>query len=754
MAEKGKPGKTLEDQIAEASQTMTPDGVMELEVDPDSPDGVAEAPFVWDEEEPNLVKTFLSHEVGRQSLRELSKMVRDNFKEAYDAAEGYRRRVANDWKLFVGDLPEKNWPFEHAANAHVPIMMKLISRVSFRMYGELFGDWQNVFGVVPVGPGDDKHAEVLDIHGNWQIREQIPDFRRQWKRGTLMFNVVGDITCHSYYDEHRKQNRHEILSPDDFIVPYTYTSMMPDYSDCPWYARVLLRYKYELQAMRGQWEDIDAVIDRDTPSFMDEPEMVIADAAAQTLGHIQIDDTKTAPYKLLQYEGYVDLPNQERQRFVQMVVDYSTGAVLKLSVHEHANWQEKLRYERQTAELEQYRLAEQAYVAMRAEREAATANVATQAQLAQATGDGEALALLQQQLQALSMAPFPPPPPPPDWLADPTDPLAAPEPPRKEPIRLFAHGVCVEPIFGPLGLGYGRVAADYNRAANTALSQFIDGATLANAGGLIIADSVDFKNGLSMGPGKINRASGVSAETLKNAIMPVPTTPPNPQLIQIVQMMDDFGEDALQAPNVLSGESGKSGETYRGISARLEQATKQLSVVTGNLRDMLEQVLKNNALLNSMFLPEEEIIQVTHHALMIPMEIKVSRRLYERNYAVTFRADLRFTSMAQRIQEADEIVQMSLTHPLLAMDMAFQRYAIEKALAARGRTDLIQRLPPPLPPMPPPGMVPPGPPGPGGPPPSPDGAVVPPPPPGGGPPPTGGGPGPTPATTNPQAQGL
>jgi hypothetical protein len=173
---------------------------------------------------------------------------------------------------------------------------------------------------------------------------------------------------------------------------------------------------------------------------------------------------------------------------------------------------------------------------------------------------------------------------------------------------------------------------------------------------------------------------------------------------------------------VLSGESGKSGETYRGIAARIEQATKQLSVSAGKYARFLNNVVRNNARLNAVFLPDNELVQMTDMETNRVVAETVGRRLYERNFRIRFTSDLKFSSQAQRISEADEVLQMPAVVPQLQTNTAFMYEATKKALIARERADMLPTLgPPPPPPETPFGAPPPMPPGPPGPPPPPGG---------------------------------
>lgn len=707
-------------------------------------DDTEPAPFLYDEDSLNLAEDFDAHPDGKKAIKKLAQKIVDEFDSDWESCEVWRKRNAEDWKLFAGDLPMKDFPYKDAANVHVPIMLENITRVWLRMDGELFGDKSNVFGVSSLGPQDDAQANLLSMHGNWQLRNEIKDFFRQQMRGELSFLTIGDVTFHSFYDVETKSNRHECLNSDEFCIPYVFTTTMPDYSDVPHLTKVLLRYKHQIEAMRGSWFDVDAVLKPgDESTFDEDPETPLADSVAQTHGLEKPDDQK-APRKILWYEGWAELPNQTKERYIQAIVDYRSKHVLRLTIHEEAPWQDKAKYKRQLDELAQFRAGQAAYQAALQNHDVAIGQVG-QAAAEGSAGPEQALQAVQSLQQ---MAPKPPPPP--SWMQDPNDTAETPQQPDKRPIHLFVHGVCIEPAAGSLGLGYGRMQADFNRAANTSMSQFTDSATLANCMTLITAGAFEWQDGVfKIAPGAINKLSGVSPAEMKDGILPFQFGAANPALIEIVEKISQWAQSSIQGPDVLSGESGKSGETARGISARIEQATKQLSVVAGKYAsEVLCNVLKNNAYLNSIFLPEDELFQMEQSMIptgMVP-PFRVGREMYERNYQVEIRADLRFASQAQRVGEADDALKLIQTIPQLQGNTSMIYGAVKKCFEARGLRDMVALLgPPPPPPMtplglpppappPPPGMPPPGPQGPGV--PSPAGMV----PPGG--PPNGPPPGP------------
>lgn len=663
---------------------------------------LAEAPFVFDEESPNLIEEFEAHPDGLEALKKITSYACESFDADWESTEKHRTRVARDWKLFSGDLPAKSYPFEHAANPHMPIMLENIVRIVFRAYDELFNDWSTVFNVLPVTPDDQPVADILSTHGNWQIREQLTDFPRQMMRGMLGYFSSGDVVYHSYYDNQRFQNCHECLTSDDFVIPFSHITTRPDYSDVPHRTKILNKYRHQIQAMDGIWHNIQEVIDREPSDWDSEPEAKFRDTLAKTQG-IEIPTTnKSGAYKLLQWEGWTDaIPDQPRDRFVQIVIDYETRRPLCLTIHEEANWQEKRRFDTQTAELDTYRQAMLDHELQKTQLLTQQTQILHQVETAPQMGvpiphPTEVQGMLDQlhpdQLQK---------PVPPSWCGpDHYDeegnllPDAAPEPVRKDAIHTFTHGVCIEPMAGNLGLGFGHIQADLNRAANTALAQFTDSATLANAWSLILSPHIDFDRPFSFGPGTVNKLKSVQG-SIDDNIYQLKPQPANPQLTDLVDRMREYGQSSAQAPEVLSGEPGKSGETFRGIQTRVEQATKQLTVPTRMFAiTVLTPVLKNNALLNSVFLPDEELVSVNIPQLRTVQQLKITRKLYERDYRTQIVSDLQFSSRQQKISDADELTQLPKAIPALMNNAAFVYATLRKSLESRGRFDLVQLLGP------------------------------------------------------------
>ena len=711
------------------------DDVSVFDLGQDSP---AEEPFAYAEDELNLVKVFKTHPEGKQALKRISEKCRTDFDNAWSATDLYRKGMADTWKLFAGTLDDKKPPYDKMSNVHVPILMENVIRMQYRQAYELFGNWTNVFGVTPIGPDDEKTARLLSLHGNWQIRKRIKDFKRQLgHRGLLIYDLFGDVTCHSYWDPQRRYNRHEVLTAEEFVCANAHVSTMPDYSDVSWVCKVMFLDGYELRKYDGHWEDVANVLQSLPPAY-DETEIgtVLRDSVDKTIG-VDSSAYQKGQYKVLQYEGWLNLPpttqkspngeeNEPRDRYCKVITDYSTGTILSLNIHERADPFDKRRFEFETSQLQSYQQAQQQRQQYMQELEATKQSALGLAHESDPNSDAPAQAIIM--ARALEEKELPPEPPMPEWMGG--NPMAQPRPVETVPIRMFAHGVNIEPIQGILGLGMGAILGPQNKAANIALSMFTDQGTLHNMKNLLVSGNVRFPGGdkLALEPGKLHRVEG--AVDLGKEVVPLDFGEGNAQLVQLVEMLVGFANRVSNTPEVLAGEAGKSGETAQGISARIEQATKMLSVPTSKYADFLSQVLENNAALNAIFLDDAEFFSVNNHDPTLgkpgQQTLSVGREMYDRPYDVEISADLKFTSTSQRISEADALVQLPNAVPEMATNFAFKQAVISKSLEARNRYDLINLLgaqpPPPqvygaptTPPAPPPGAPQP-PPGPGGPP--------------------------------------
>lgn len=660
-----------------------------------------EAPLVIDQDSPNLVPELEATDEGSKFLKTLVQECHDEFMQAWDKQKSYREQVAESWRVLFCDLPPKMKPFENCANAAIPLALQNIVRLTNKMTTEVFGDWSEVFNFVPTSPESESIAPIVSQHSNWQIRNRIPGFKRQMKRAILIFAVAGDVACHSYYDPVIRQNVHDILTCDDYVVPYSHVSVNPDFSDLPWIARRFPYHKHRLKQMakKAGWHNVEKVTSYDAPEYTNgQVETTLRDTVAEFMGEDPFGQKK-GEYEIVQYEGWVELPGQESELYCQLIFDLCSKLPLKLTVHMRAPYHERARFESQTQELQQFGQQSQQYQTAVQQKEMQVQSLVQQAQsLPQDSPDVGTFAQQAQQAQA---QPLPQQPIPPSWMADGA---TEPEPPRKEPIYMFAHGVCLEPILGSLGVGLGRIDGQLNIAANTVWSMFLDASALGNGKTFITSSNVDFAAPFRIGPGVINKAKNVMPSDLANAFLPIEFGAANPQLIEAADRFMQFGEQAANTPDIMSGASGKSGETARGVQARIEQVNAMIKVPTMSFADFAIQVMQNNCKLNAIFADEEEIFYVNRYNEDLQVQgaqmVKAARSMYDNPYDIELVGDLQFRSRSQKVSEADEIVQLPNAMPELQYNYAFKYHAIRQALQARGFNKIARTLlgpPPPLP---------------------------------------------------------
>lgn len=665
---------------------------------------------------PNLVPFFLTAgKEGKDFLGNIAEQVCRDCKRGWDNSEEHREQRRKDYIMLTGFLPSKSFPFEGCANAHTPMMFERAFRLIANVFVELFIDRDVIFGVDPVGPDDNETAELLTLHQNFQLRNEITDFIPQQQLGLLEFFVPGSVISYSYRDTRLNRNRHDVLTCEDVIVPYTHTSWQVDMSDVPWKARWVSKYKNELQDLRdsGEWAQVDEVLSKDPPSW-DFRETKVRDMGARGEGIVKPEADKSAPYVFYNYHGYTRMPGETRQRPIQVTVNVQHKQVVHFQVREEEDWRDRMRADAQQEELDQHLEDVDNFTKAKQNEEELRMRLQSPDIAPEDAADLSA-GLDEEQL---------PEPQPPPWLGEramlpPEE--QRPDPVKRVPVEMFAHGRCLVNPFGMLGLGLGRVLADLNRLGDESLNRFYDQATLSNVPSLITADGLDLgSSSIAMVPGRVFKAKGMTGESLAKAIHELKPGPANPQLMEVVNYAEARADSSVSAPGILSGEAGKSGETFRGVASRLEQAKKQLSMAGIGYLTYLDQVVKNNAKLNSIFLPEEEIFQVGNHFQSARtgftkdrQQLTVSRDMYRQTRSISFTADVRFTSQAQRIAEADEVLGMATQTQQLATNNAFVYDAVAECLRARGKQDMIPSLgakpvPPPefgMPPAPPPGMV-------------------------------------------------
>ncbi len=604
------------------------------------PDDVTNlVPFLLEKSDSDpKIKKFLERDIVEQVIK--------HFNEDWDASSGWREKRLARMKLFLGAIEPKNFPFQNCANMHVPIMATRILRLATRVWSEIFTAGQPVFAAQSSSQLGTDRADIITKHDNWQFRREIPDFPKQVMRGLIEFFRDGDCIFDSRRDLNKNVNVHEHLSCDEFVYPYTRKTTASDMSDVPRKTKILFPYKRDLQKAEkdGFYAQVSKVIATDGSNEI-EIEQIIKDAADKFEGKDRTENISDAPYYLLEYHGWVTFPYQEEDTPIIAVVDGKTKTLIGLYSRYYDDPEDRGRFDQQTAEHQQYLGAIGRYQqAMVLEQQ-----LLERLKLQDVSLE-ESLQVAQQVQAQRPSQPVAPP-----WLQDNMD---GPLPCKQKIIERFSHGTCIENPDGSHGLGLGMLLMPHQAAANILLNQFIDQGTRANTETGFMHENFKLDPGVkTINPGEILRVRGVPPDMIDKAYFPIRPPAANQQLLNGVQMQEQAADGISSAPDVLSGQK-EGDETYRGQATRVEQATKQLSVFAQNFLMVLNQVAKNNALLNYQFLPDEHLQDVEDPATQKTTTIKVTRDLYKNGYDITFSADLSFSSRAAKVAEADDALGM------------------------------------------------------------------------------------------------
>lgn len=609
------------------------------------------------------------------------------FNELLEGRSGWMAKAKDRIKLWLGDIEPKKEPFKNAANLHEPILLEKTLRLAFRLHAELFKDGKPVFNVEASNQGMKERAALIKKHLNWQFTREMRDFQMQVLISELQFFRDGEMLFYSWRDMENEVNCHRALSCEEFVYSYTDTTSSVDMSDVPHKFLLTRRYKRELKKMaRSGYYDataVEEVITREG-SREDELDQPIKDLVDKYQGKAREDHGTDSPYLVPEYFGWTQLPGEDDEIPVKIAFDIQSKKLLGFWRRDYDDPEDKLRFEKQMGEMQQYDALAQQYVqAMQAEQEL-TASLNHPAHDPQEVA--HTLGAIQRER--------PQPPPMPPWMKvdEVTQMHSSPEPVKTKIIEPFTHAVCIPNPDGSHGIGFGNLLTVHQMAANIMLNQAVDQATLNNSFTAIMYRNAKLPKGMTtIEPGSIVPIDNVPLDSMDKAIVPIRPGPANPQLLEGVKLQHEAADSISSAPDVLSGEK-EGAETFRGQATRVEQAVRQLAVPAGAFVLALSNIARNQALLNSQFLPDYQLVAVIDPETRQTEQIDITRDIYRESYFFNVASDLRFSSRASEIAETDDVLGM-LTKGVppqiasLVLKPEIFAWAIRNCLRARGLPD-------------------------------------------------------------------
>lgn len=155
-----------------------------------------------------------------------------------------------------------------------------------------------------------------------------------------------------------------------------------------------------------------------------------------------------------------------------------------------------------------------------------------------------------------------------------------------------------------LGIGFGFLLREHNQIINTIINQLLDAATDQNSGGGFIGKGINIKGGrLEWEPGEwkfVNVAGG----TLRENLVPRPTSQPSAVLFQLLGLMIDAGKELASIRDALTGEVAAN-QPATTTMAIIEQGLQVFSSIYKRIYRSLGQELNRVYKLNGAYLPEQ-----------------------------------------------------------------------------------------------------------------------------------------------------
>lgn len=666
------------------------------EMDVDVGDTKSEDDIVLDTSAFNLVDQLSKTPAGIKYLEDLSDIVQGSFKAMWDSTEEYREKRRTLYKLFRGHLDPKSEPYENCANIHLPVVLRAIVMLVPRIVTELFPSDDYMFKALPTGPEDQERADLLTLHGDWQFKHEMPDFIPMWERLVTEALLAGSAFVYSGRDFIHDRNRHEFLSCEEFVMAYTDKSVDPSLSDVPEKIRIVRKSKHELEQLiaDGTFDPVvmeEVMEPSDDPKLRgnrdktEKPELVVKEEVDEVEGHHRPDDDPTAPWVFYEYHGWLQLPGEDVQRPVVVVMDTDQKKVVSFYVREQDDWKDKERFNEETQAITDYNAAVEQFQVQQNDP-----------------------AYMMQVQQGLAPPPTPPVPSGNMQLDEMGQPLP-PKPIKKVPVEYFTKIDCIYDPHGSMGIGIGDMILGFNQVANQLGNLFIDAASTANNPPQLVSENALPPGTNDIAPGDILR-SPLPPEQLDKAHKVLIQVQGNPQLLEMMNTMMEVANEVAATPDVYAGEPGKANETYRGIATRVEQAAKPLTAIALRMLRGLTYVIKKNARLNANFLPESELVSVID-PMKGRQKVTITRDIYLEDYDITFTADTRFVSQQQKLDEDMQLMQFAATTPLFAQNPVqgsiFLYEVATRYLKDMRRPELIPFLGPRPTPPPPPQPMPP-----------------------------------------------
>lgn len=212
-----------------------------------------------------------------------------------------------------------------------------------------------------------------------------------------------------------------------------------------------------------------------------------------------------------------------------------------------------------------------------------------------------------------------------------------------------------DPQGGFLGVGYSHILSGYCKGINAVTNQLIDAGTLSNLPGGFMAKGFRKKMGnLDFRPGEFNQ-TGLSAQEMKDGIMPLPFKEPSQVLFLLMQFLNSSAQELSSSADLKGALSAQAPATTT-LALVADQQEASGAIIWG-LHTSMTKELKKLFNINAKFTDPGQYQKITNDA-----EANFMADFDERLLDVMPTANAEMSSKIQRFQQAQ--VALSMLEPL------------------------------------------------------------------------------------------
>jgi chaperonin GroES len=155
-------------------------------------------------------------------------------------------------------------------------------------------------------------------------------------------------------------------------------------------------------------------------------------------------------------------------------------------------------------------------------------------------------------------------------------------------------------------IGFGWLLNDITASIDTILNQLIDAGNLENVGGGFVDSQAKIKSGEStFRPGEYKQIQLNGAKTLRDSLMPRPTSPPSATLFSLLGLLIEAAKEITSVQDIMTGQ-GTSNQPATTTLALIEQGQKVMTGIFKRIHRSFGEELRILRSLNSRYLDEQE----------------------------------------------------------------------------------------------------------------------------------------------------